>query len=186
MNDAPAFVLSPLCWVADAAQFSDWVQDARPGDTLVYARGVVPPRTAAVWMAARDLSDMGGFILFTQKDAGETQWMIRRTAAATLTPDQRARMTAPAIARTEDGEPVQDAMLRLIRRAVNLGMAAPTNGDLGRAGGVSRDSARYHLRQMEARGAVRIIACGRSSRQFEVPGLGITRPTDETKARRHG
>lgn len=186
MSDAPAFILSPLCWVCDGALFSDWVQRARPGDMMVYARGVVPPRTAAVWMAARDLADLGGFILFTQKVDGETHWIIRRTAAATLTPEQRAQMRAPAVARTGDGEPVQDAMLRLIRRAVNLGMPAPTNGELGKAGEVSRDCARYHLNQMAARGVVRIIACGRSSRQFEVPGLGITRPTDETKARRHG
>jgi hypothetical protein len=148
---------------------------------MVYAQGLVEPRGETVFEDARGLAASGEFTLTVERRVGKRFWIIVRSA-------EGAGVSAPAAgvcgrrgrgargeALTSEGEPVAEAMYRVIRRAANLRLSCPTNTDLARAAELnSADAARFHLKKLTEAGRITIENHGPCERRIHVPGVGWT------------
>lgn len=164
------FTLPPLTEaLVDADAFSDWMLAADRGcPPLVIAEGRVRPVHAPVWFAAI-LAEKAGKarIVAARADApGCWRWSVEWLAARDGAVAERASLRAARGGRrtgeptTADGEPVTDAMMRLIRRHANAGKGAPSLRELARIAELPLpQSAQHWVAQLVKRGAIKIERC---------------------------
>jgi hypothetical protein len=213
------FYLPPLVTlVADPDGLDIWLPRARAGERFLIAAGRVRPQSAPVWLAAREAERRGmGRIIAEPAEGGAQRWWLEMAGGSAA--DESGGGVARGVAggeslfgraraslrpagggrgkdepRTSDGELVTDAMLRIIRRAVNLGQPAPSLTALARAGELrSGPSAAYWLEQMARRCVISIeekMVPGGTARRFFVhrdgKALGCTGWTKTSGSARRG
>lgn len=136
--DVARFQLLPLAMAVEAQALRDWVERAAPGDTLAYATGAVPPRTAAAWVLARELAEARLVALTSRRTAEGWAWIAERLGL----PGAALPASAPA---------VDMMMLRVaeeVLRCANAGEPCPTDGELAaRCGLPGTDAVNYRLRK---------------------------------------
>lgn len=169
MTDTVA--IAPLAFgIADAEALDDWMRRAAAGDRFVLARGRVRPTFAPVWLAAAMAEKAGLLTVVAVADGAAGQWCwqaewcaapaggaggAREDARETL---RRADgMRSAAEPRTSGGELVTEVILRLCRRAANLGTGAPSLRELAKQCELnSPQAARHWLVKLVGRGRLRI------------------------------
>lgn len=162
-------VVPPLAFgIADAEALDDWMRKAQAGDRFVLARGRVRPTFAPVWQGALVAERLGLVTVVAvphEELAGQWVWLAecRVTEPTGAREDARATLRradggkANAEPRTSDGELVTDVILRLVKRAANLGQSAPSLNDLAKACELnSGQAARHWLIKLVGRKRIRI------------------------------
>lgn len=127
----------------DVHDMEDWAASAEVGGELPYAWGWSPPRERAAWSRARELSDEGEVRLHSRRlPDGQTQWYMVKRAP---------RLGEQPVAVVEQGPETEEAaVLRILRRAVRLGMPCPTNAEIGRQIDLTATQAAYRVRLLRA------------------------------------
>lgn len=157
---AGASAIRPAAHALDVEDVEHWVGSAEVGDELVYAWGVAPPRDRAAWARARELFDEGEVRLHDRRRGdGNREWyMVKR---------QLAVGEQPAVAPVHDRpETEEEAVLRILRRHVKLGLACPTNAEIGSQVGLTAQQAAYRIRVLRAERAILMEERGPGERRI--------------------
>lgn len=184
--------------VADEGAFDDWLGRARRGDEFRLAMGRVRPIHSPVWLAAK-MAEAAQLLRIVAIDAGaldgggwewRAEWIAARDgdgvgAAARVTLRRAGGGRRRAEPTTGAGEAVTDAMLRIIRRAANLGKPAPSLAALSKAAELpARQNAQHWLHELVTRQCIRIEtdrkhSAGERRRFLIIDGHGkVTGTTD--------
>jgi hypothetical protein len=145
----------------DAPGILNWVREAKPGDSAVYARGEALSRQVSA-MAGR-LQDQGLVDLTRRRDGRGWRFLIqRRSAPFRLASDRRrGRQYGRASA--------ESIILRMIRQAIRLNQPCPTNSEFADVAGLSgRIAASYRLRKLVAAGKIVLVDHGPFERRVAV------------------
>lgn len=161
----------PLSSGIEAVAFSEWLANPRGGASIVYAQGRVAPKSLAVWAMAGRFAEQGLIDLTAKREGDEWRWIAQRRKHAATPVRQMPLAKSEDV--TSEGEPVGEAMMRLIRRCANLDAACPSLSDLARAGELQgAHAARYQLSKLEAAGLVRVDNLADGKRRICVLGAG--------------
>jgi len=125
----------PICTTAD--EFERWLQGAAPDARCVYATGATLPRFAACALLARGWAD-AGLVGLVQQRQHDGSWHFIAYRKVT---QHRSAMRTPSAATNAYDESPKQTVLRLIRRAANLGLPCPTLGKLAIEAGFADDDA---------------------------------------------
>lgn len=138
------FRMAPLAMAVEARALSDWVARAAPGDRMVYAQGVVPPRTSAAWALARELAASKLIALLTRRGESGVEWIAERRASEPVAQPPRP----------EPDRLMQRVAAELLR-AANAGEVCPTDLELAERCSLSgANAASYRLRKAIRAGLV--------------------------------
>ena len=131
LEPAPRFSLGPLTYVIAVSEWAKWLAHSAPGDEMIYAHGLVPPRSDAVWRAAGMAADDALVTLYTRKQDGRTFWMAQKCRIVART-DKSAdwRISRASVAIDE-----------MLRAAFEHGAVLPANAAIAGRTGLSRDKA---------------------------------------------
>lgn len=143
-GERPRFTIGPLSMAIELTALEVWLAGSVPGDRITYATGPDLPRSAATVKRVTVLAEARRVRPLRTKIAGGWDFMVERLAdpAAAAAP-----ATLPA--------GTQDDVLRLIRRAINLGQPCPTNAEIATACGLpNADAASYLFRKLVAAGVI--------------------------------
>lgn len=152
MNAAPQFTLGPLCYAIEPGTLEAFIAQAPPGERITYATGFVSPRSSETWAVARRAVDQGKLRTHqVRRDDGKGFDYIAVRREAPVVADAAAAQDAAA----------DDAMLRQVRRCINLRIPFPTNAQLARLCELQSDyAARYRLKRLIDAGLIRLIDNG--------------------------
>jgi len=149
------FHIAALTVCRPSAELLAWAAHARIGENFIFAVGRVEPRADPIWALARSLADARRVTLTRRRrDDGVIEFIA-----------QRIRETA----RPADAAPVDDdddAVMRAIKRRLNLRLPMATNAELARECSLKDQSrASYVLRRLIGRGVIQVIEIGPSQRR---------------------
>lgn len=146
---AVRFHLAPLAMAIEAEVLRDWVERAEAGAALLYAQGMVPPRTSATWVLAGELAAAKLVTLKSRRlPDGKTEWLAEKRAAA-ASPRGAVVVTIP--------DPMMRRVADEVLRCANAGEPCPTDGELvQRCGLPGTDAANYRLRKAVKAGLVQL------------------------------
>lgn len=171
-GEAARFRLGPLCrWVMPLGDFDAWVSAALHGETVVYAKGQALARGSATVVLVRELVSAGMLMHLPQAvrpdpetGARETYWScarVRRDGAAAPVPSPNLSPEGE-----RDAE-VLDAIYRAFKRAAQLGLVAPTNGELAKSLDLTGpERARYLVKKLITAGLIRVADQGPRARRI--------------------
>ncbi len=180
-GEAARFTLGPLCrWVMPLGDFDAWVSAAPHGEAVVYAKGQALARGSATVVLVRELVAAGMLLHLPQAVRGdpetgvrETYWScarVRRSSPASpgaLPHPQADARGATADAGAGSDAEVLDEIYRAFRRAANMGLVAPTNGELAKSLGLNgAERARYLVKKLIAAGQIRVADQGPRARRI--------------------
>ena len=156
----PTITLGPLAQAIDVAVIEDWLAGAGTGDELVYAWGVTPPRHLGAWSRARTLADEGEVRLHDRlQPGGKTrEWYLKKREIVL----GEAATPAPV---SNEPESEGAAVLRILRRAVNLKHPCPTNAEIGAQVGLTGEQVAYRVRVLVAAKAIHLEQRGPRDRR---------------------
>jgi hypothetical protein len=151
-----SFSVGPFCEMRSPQELLDWLDTAKISERFTYATGRVYPRKSTVVAVVTALVDQRRVLALTQKRPdGQADYMVQMARVAEMGATEKENGSAEL--KTSDGEPVGDAMLRLIKRCANLGMVAPSLEQLRVIADLpSISAARYQLQKLEKLARVRI------------------------------
>jgi len=179
MTASETFTVGPLSSGIEAAALSEWLADTSGSPSIVYAQGLVPPRTLAVWQMAQEYMRCGLVELAARKVDGGWHWVAQRKR--NLPKSSAAPVATPAPdAVTTNGDTVGEAILKLVKRAANLGLACPSLAGMAKAGELKdAHAARYQLQKLVDRGFLRVDNLSDGKRRIFVlgPTGGIIKAT---------
>lgn len=208
----PRFVIGPLTLYADVARMAAWLEDAAPGDEIVYATGPALGRDAAAGKLARAWADEGEVILLQRRvthGKGRTLEYVarrreppvqprasgggRRVMGAESVRALRIKRARPQMRTADDLDgTVEGRVLVLLTRAASAGVACPSNREIAVALALnSRDAVQYAINKLMRADLIRVThSCRIHGRQVTItasgastaPVDGATRPVRVTEA----
>jgi hypothetical protein len=142
--------------VAAPERLRGWAQDARRGDTMVYATREHLPVGSAGAAEARRLAAAGLVELFQRRMPGQSvfAFVARRTGRGW--PREAAPLPDARIAAAEVPSAALDAIYQALARAARFGRPCPTDAALALGAGVDRATARDALAVLADAGAITI------------------------------
>lgn len=155
------YMLPPMTRTADIDALEAWIADPDGAPRILVAEGRVKPKAALAWIMVTQW-EKAGLVAIAAEDCarGERRWVAERRVCANPLNGrgpQARRGGAAAEPMAPDDTPVSDHIFRAIKRAANLGFAAPPLSELARGAGLkSAANADYYVRKLERRGAIRI------------------------------
>ncbi len=142
---------APQCSAIDPEALEGWLADPSQGSAIIYASGVVEPRTAPGFMLARELYDDGRVELVRRgtPQCGY-QWIAQRKTVPVRAPVKSA-VPVPDLGDDSD----DDRVLRAIRRRTRLNLSMATDAELAKECQLS-DAARagYLVRKLRDQGLI--------------------------------
>lgn len=119
------FSVGPFSSAIQSDDFIAWLHGAAAGDRICYAQGPEAPRTMATWALASEFAASQLITLTCERGVGGFHWYAIKCEARR---SRRRHESAAdeAMARTKDGEAVDVAIMRLLQRAANFKLPAPT------------------------------------------------------------
>lgn len=145
-------------WSLTEDAVNQWLDKARPGDTLVYARGGARPQPGAGVKAVQKAFDEGR-VTFKQLRHGDFDYsFIAERKADPSRPPAQSRINQRRISEDDD----EIAMLMaVLRRRANRGLPMGTNRELGEdIGGVGPARVAYLLRKQIGAERITVEAVG--------------------------
>lgn len=181
------YQIGPLCsFVMAVSDVEAWARGAADGERLIYMRGLAPARGTATFLLIQDYA-AGGLVAHLPQavvtdaatGARETLWSVARKRGGGEAAPARSTTLAGCAVPDAEREERMDAILRALRRAANMGMVAPTNGELAKSLGLKdADAARYLVNRLVAAGAIKVADQGPRARRI----VTIVATGRETKA----
>lgn len=171
--ETPRKPLPPLQagqWALTQAAVDKWIDGARAGDELVYARGLRVVQSDGV-RRLRELHDAGA-IAFTSRRIGpeDTAFIAQRLSGGSR-PAPAQRLARPPRA-DEDADEVAQLMAALRRLAAER-KPCPTNRELGQMiGGVGPERVSYLLRKQIGASRIRVDALATGRRVVTIVATG--------------
>lgn len=174
-GERPRFSIGPLAMAIELAALEAWLDAAAPGDQIIYASGPALPRSADAVVRVRALIEARRVTAFTARRGGITDFIAQRRADPVRV---AAGDGAIGGAVAGVGADNQAAVLRMIRRAINLGKPCPTNAEIAAACGLpNADAASYLFRKLVRDGVIISTDHGpRMRRVVRVAGGGKSTP----------
>lgn len=199
----PRFVIGPLTLYADVARMAAWLEEAAPGDEIVYATGPALGRDAPAGALARAWADEGEVILLQRRVThGKVRTLEyvarrreppvqpragRRVMGAESVRALRIKRALPLLRTTEDLDgTVEGRVLALLERAAAAGIVCPSNREIAvKLALNSRDAVQYAINKLMRADLIRVThSCRIHGRQVTItatgastaPVGGVTRP----------
>lgn len=199
----PRFVIGPLTLYADVARMAAWLEDAAPGDEIVYATGPALGRDAAAGKLARSWADEGEVILLQRRvthGKGRTLEYVARRREPPVRPRAgkrgtgaesvralRVKRARPQLCTAADLDgTVEGRVLALLVRFAGAGAPCPSNREIAVMLALnSRDAAQYAINKLMRADLIRVThSCRIHGRQVTItasgastaPVGGVTRP----------
>lgn len=189
------YQIGPLCsFVMPVSDVEAWARGAADGERLIYMRGLAPARNSATVLLIHDYAAgrmvehlPQAVVIDPATGKRETLYSVRRTRglshsqanAAGATAGGGAGRGASAVGGGDgrglagcavpdaEREERMDAILRAFRRAANMGMVAPTNGELAKSLGLKDgEAARYLVNLLVRAGAIKVSDQGPRARRI--------------------
>lgn len=136
------FSIGPLSMAIELTALEAWLAGSVPGDRITYASGPDLPRSAAAVQRVTVLTADRRVVPLREKITGGWNFIAERRADPVAVP-------APAPVGCEDD------VLRMIRRAINLGRPCPTNAEIAAACNLpNADAASYQFKKLVKAGVV--------------------------------
>jgi hypothetical protein len=183
----PRFVIGPLTLYADVARMAAWLEDAAPGDEIVYATGPALGRDAAAGKLARQWADEGEVILLQRRvthGKGRTlEYVARRREppvqprASRLFGKTGGRRARPKLCTAQDLDgTVEGRVLALLVRVAGAGAVCPSNREIAVALALnSRDAAQYAINKLMRADLIRVThSCRIHGRQVTITASGAS------------
>jgi hypothetical protein len=153
---AATFQIAALTLCRPSAELLAWAACAKIGERFVYAVGRVEPRSDPIWRLAGSLADARRVTLVRDRRGDGLIEFIAERIRETPRP--------VVIVQTDDDD---DAVLRAIRRRLNLRLPMATNAELARECSLKdANRASYVLRRLIARGVIQIVEMGPKQRRI--------------------
>jgi len=149
------FQIAALTVCRPSNELLAWAAHALIGEDFIFAVGRVEPRSDPIWTLARSLADARRVTLVRRRrDDGVIEFIAQRI---------RETPRPVAIVQTDDDD---DAVMRAIKRRLNLRLPMATNAELARECTLKDASrASYVLRRLIARGVIQMVDMGPSQRR---------------------
>ncbi|MFN7028412.1 MAG: hypothetical protein ACK4PC_03505 [Sphingopyxis sp.] len=163
-----AYAVAPMAAVIDPAVLEAWFARAEDGERMLIARGRTEPKSALAWIVVDAWRIARLVVVHAEADpesAGVMLWIAERRRPSGDEAGQAAVRRAGRARAPEapDGTPVSNNILRAIKRAANLGMAAPSLAQLASGAGLrSASHAKYYVDKLKLAGRI-----GVESRQIK-------------------
>lgn len=140
----------PVDWVLPEAEVKSWVKRARPGERLLYGRGLRLVQGATTRLLA-NLAAQGDVAMIhpRSKDQPGFDHLVIRNRVRFVTDHRRA---APRTAAPLD--PIMAGLFLKLKEAARCGHRCPSDGALALSLGVSRDQLKWALRKLISAGLV--------------------------------
>lgn len=188
------YMLPPMTATVDVDALEAWIGDPESDDSILIAEGRVAPKMALAWIMAQQWREAGLIAIAARPSEKivdgrrDTCWVASKLArpaplsGGTGRVARRDGRAAEPLA--PDDTPVSDNILRAIKRAANMGQAAPSLAVLAAGSGLKTASnADYYVRKLAQRGLIEIdskrFATGSRRRYRVLDERGVvTRQTD--------
>ena len=134
------YMLPPMTRTADIDALEAWIADPDGAARILVAEGRVQPKAALAWIMVTQWEKAGLVAIAAEDGArGERRWVAERRVCANPLNGrgpQARRGGASAEPLAPDDTPVSDHILRAIKRAANMGFAAPPLSELAQNAGL--------------------------------------------------
>lgn len=162
--------LEPGPWALTAGAVDSWIEKARAGETLIYARGRGLLQSGGV-RRLQELHDQGAVTFKTRRIGPDDIAFIAQRRQGGEKPSGRERLAVRCRSAETDDEIA--LLMAALRRLAARDLPCPTNRELGRLiGGIGPDRVAYLLGLLVREKRIRVEALARGLRVVTIVATG--------------
>lgn len=163
---APTITVGPLSAAIELPALERFIEKGKPGDSLTFAWGPVPPRSTATWV--RSIAAVAAKLITVRhvRVPGGYQYVAERIAGGGDALRSPHATAAPGTATPGAADPdaAEARLLGWLRRCAAFDLPCPSNAEINAALNVRNGA--YLFRKLVAAGAIRSIDPGPGHRRI--------------------